>query len=460
LFPQDDLQVGLSGGSRPPVAITVGQVANLPGAGQVVNLLPHGTSAFYGVSALRPGEDKISVKWRDTLAQQVPVAVGDAWTDLRIEPAVAAVPPGSALDYQVSAVHNGARHAVGPEHGLRLAVDDPRVATVVGSRIGRAGTLVRGESPGRTAVTAQLAGQKAEATLDVTSRTKRAGIAGVAGRPGGIGGIGDIGDWWDYDPDWFVIPDWVIGGLDGTLIGDDTGVVVVPGVVPQGGVVVGPGGRSVVRVPGETRRDGVPGKTRPSGAEGTTPAAVGLSITPDHVRLEPGQSTPVFVARELDSAGHSHTVPAILESMDLTVLRPDPDTPGRFVAKGYGTTKVRAAYQGREASAVVEVAGQRFTNVTVSTSSQVGTATFDMTVLVRTAQSEGRMEYRIYEAGQTPPDHWTAAEPRDGGQQVELRIPQLEREKKYRLVIEGRDGPSGTVEQYLLPFMLSINQEK
>ena len=59
--------------------------------------------------------------------------------------------------------------------------------------------------------------------------------------------------------------------------------------------------------------------------------------------------------------------------MDATILSPDAETPGRFIARGYGSTKVRAVYQGREVDAAVEVAGQRFAKVTVSTLSQVGT---------------------------------------------------------------------------------------
>ena len=172
-----------------------------------------------------------------------------------------------------------------------------------------------------------------------------------------------------------------------------------------------------------------------------------------------GQTTPAFVASQLDSAGHAHEVPATVESMDPTVLKPDPKTPGRFLATGCGRTVVRATYQGRQAAAAVEVTGQRFSSVTVE-GLQMGQSGFDVGVRVQAAKEGGRIEYRIYEAGKPPPDHWVAARESGDYQQADLRSPQISYGEGYggggefHLVIEARSGSPASATQYQLWFRL------
>ena len=316
LFPQADLHVGVSGGSSPSAIRVEKECASC-------------TGAFYGVVARRPGEANIAVKWRDKLEQQVPVTVGDAWTDLRIEPPVATILPGDGLPYRVTAMQGGSRRAVGPEHGLTLTVENPNVAKVLGGKIGRGGTVVRGKNPGRTTVVAQLARQRAEATLDVSTSAPTAPRHGSWGTAPGKdrGGV--------YGPN---------GG--GGIIGggeDDSGAFIVPGWVIPGG--------DEELIPPQPIREAI------------------LLIEPKHVALGLGDATE-FIVTFVDSAGGRFRVPAKearLESLDPTVLAPDPNAPGRFVAKGYGSTKIHAETQGREVDATVEVTGQRFAKVTVLT---------------------------------------------------------------------------------------------
>ena len=94
----------------------------------------------------------------------------------------------------------------------------------------------------------------------------------IVGGPGHVGIIGGG----ELDPDWFMIPDWVFGGGDEEIVGVEPGAVVVPngGYVP--GVVVGPGGHSVVHVPGQQHVHGV---------EVASPAASDLSLTIESPRM-------------------------------------------------------------------------------------------------------------------------------------------------------------------------------
>ena len=201
----------------------------------------------------------------------------------------------------------------------------------------------------------------------------------------------------------------------------------------------------------------MPGETH--GAEPAI-AATGLAITPEHVSLELGRATPTFVASELDAAHVADEVPATLESLDPAVLKPDPKAPGRFVAVGCGRTQVRAAYQGRQAVASVEVTGQRFSGVTIE-SPQKGKSGFNVGVRVQAAQSGGRIEYRIYEAGKPPPDHWVAARETGEHQEAQLRSPGLAYgQEEYHLVIEARSGSPASVTEYQLWFKLKPQIEK
>jgi len=135
------------------------------------------------IKAIQPGRASIAVNWQNRLDQQVPVTVADnPWTDLRIEPSRATIHPGQPLVYQVTAMRAGERRVLGAEQGVQLYVTQPQVAQVA-----RGDLAVRGANVGHTAVVAQMAGQTAEASLDVVPAGT--GPTTLAGGPEILGGV-------------------------------------------------------------------------------------------------------------------------------------------------------------------------------------------------------------------------------------------------------------------------------
>jgi hypothetical protein len=156
--------------------------------------------------------------------------------------------------------------------------------------------------------------------------------------------------------------------------------------------------------------------------------------------------------------GLTYQVPAALESMDPTVLTPDPAVPGRFVAKGLGGTQIRARYRGREGFAEVAVSGRRFVQVREIKDSLVGDPqSFDIGLEVLAARSEGPLEYRVYAPQQPAPENWAAAEPGDGQLRAVLRSPRIPygpRGATYHLIIEARSPADGSIQRYPFSFWL------
>jgi len=143
MFPQGELTV-TPGGPNPTVI-------QISGAGDV--------------SALAPGQAEVAVNWQGQLGRQVPVSVVDnPWTDLRIEPGSATVTPGQGMVYQVTATRGGQRRVLTAADGVQLHVDNQNVARVAPGDMAAVGI-----APGRAVIVAQLAGQTAEAALNVTS---------------------------------------------------------------------------------------------------------------------------------------------------------------------------------------------------------------------------------------------------------------------------------------------------
>jgi hypothetical protein len=147
--------------------------------------------------------------------------------------------------------------------------------------------------------------------------------------------------------------------------------------------------------------------------------------------------------------------------MDTDVLRPEPLSPGQFVASSLGSTQVRGVYRGREVFATVTVTGERF--LEVNTTLNEGAEDFSVNIEVLAAASEGPLEYRAYVAGQTPADVWQPAEEAGQFRRVALQSPQIPygpRSARYSLVIEARSTESGTVQRYPFTFRLAPNIER
>jgi hypothetical protein len=389
LFPQPDLT--LSAGGSNPAAIRV------TGGGEV--------------TAAGPGEAEVEVAWRDRLRQQVPVAVTDSpLTDLRIEPAQAAIHPGEPLVYQATAIRGGLRRVLGPESGVSLLVGQQDVAEVIGP------LAVRGNNPGRTTVAAQAGAQRAEANLEVIPGTGPGTSDVVVGAPGlvevygpGYGYFGDRrywrgGKWREY----------------------------------RGGEGYG---KYVER--------------EPAGEAVQVVAPDRLWIQPPEIVLQVGQAMPPLMVMAQRQDEKPYEVPAALESTDPNVLAPDTEAPGRFVAKAVGQTQLRAEYRGREAFAKVTVSGSRFQQVTARLNP--GKDDFSVSIEVLAAQSEGPLEYRVYAAGQSPAETWVSAQVQGDFRRAILRSPPVPygpRGSLYHLMIEARDPSGGTIQQYPLTFGL------
>ena len=195
------------------------------------------------VDAVAPGSADVAVRWQNRLSAQVPVTVTrDALTGLAIDPDRATIHPGQGLVYQVTGMRGGRRRVLGPEDGVQLFVGQGNVAEVAG------GLLVVGRNAGRTDVVAQVAGERAEAVLNVVPGSgPTTGTVVVGGGPG----YGHIGS------------DYILRGGRRYVYRDGVGYVVVDG---DNVVVDGAGARVI---------DGLPPAV----------AAAGLRFIPDVVRL-------------------------------------------------------------------------------------------------------------------------------------------------------------------------------
>ena len=132
-----------------------------------------GPHELVGVSA---GEAELSIRWRDTIEQTVPITVSDEpAAELTIKPAVATIAVDEHAEFQVLARRGGRLLAVSPESGLTLRVADSGVAELAG------GLRVRGVSPGSTDVIAQVGPLQATARLTVRAGGPQAPTAKAIG---------------------------------------------------------------------------------------------------------------------------------------------------------------------------------------------------------------------------------------------------------------------------------------
>jgi hypothetical protein len=197
-----------------------------------------------------------------------------------------------------------------------------------------------------------------------------------------------------------------------------------------------------------------PNLSAPVTIQVTTPEK--LAIDPDTLDLQVGQKTGMINVVARDADGKTVQVMAKLESMDEKILAPEPATPGQFVAKAQGQTKLRATYRGGEALATVSITGKRFVDVKAAINTE-GKDDFDVNIAVQAAGAEGELEYRVYAAGQTPGENWVSNQPDGDARKVTLPSPRLGYKphgEMYQLVVEARDKAGKTVEQYPLTFGL------
>ena len=162
LYPQPDLTV--TAGGLNPAAIRISGPNEVTGAAE--------------------GQAALNVGWKNRLTAQAPVSVTNSpWSGLALEPANAAVYPGQAIAYQVTAMRGGQRRVLGPESGVQLFTGNQSVAEATG------GLTVAAKNPGQTTVVAEIGGARAETTLNVLAGVPAvtdiaAGPTGYLVRPG------------------------------------------------------------------------------------------------------------------------------------------------------------------------------------------------------------------------------------------------------------------------------------
>jgi len=182
--------------------------------------------------------------------------------------------------------------------------------------------------------------------------------------------------------------------------------------------------------------------------------AAALTIQPPELSLQVGDSRPIAVmAKSTD--GTDVAVPALVDSVDPSVGAMDPNSPGTFVAKAMGQTKIVAKYGGAEAFATVSVTGQRFE--TVNPTLDPGGTDFAVNVEVLAAPTAGALEYRVYKAGDNPEENWVPNQLEGNHQKVVLRsqrMPYAADTEMYHLVLEARDKGGQSVQKYPLTFQL------
>jgi hypothetical protein len=180
-----------------------------------------------------------------------------------------------------------------------------------------------------------------------------------------------------------------------------------------------------------------------------------ISIKPAVVSLRIGESSPAFTVVARGEGGGESPVAATLESLDPEILAADDSRAGRFVARSFGQTQVRAVYRGQEAFAEATVTGDRF--AVVRTSLRSGEDDFSVSIEVLAAKSEGPLEYRVFAADSAPPEAWVPAEAHEDLQRVELTSEALGyrgRRARYSLILEARVAGRGSIERYPFAFRL------
>ena len=313
-----------------------------PGAIRIV-----GSQHVDGVS---PGSATVEVAWAGKFRREASVTVsGAAWSGLAIDPAAATIHPGQQLAYTVTGVRGGQRRVISPEDGLKLSVTDPSVATAT------AGGAVLGNTAGRTSVVAQVGSERAEAVLNVVPGSGPSGV--VVDTPG-----------------------------PGLIVRNPDGAVYLVGPAAwstRDGIRRGTSGPSVVPVTRVAERDACGSSRRgPSLAVGET--------TPRFSRDGPGARR---IAAGSPGGRREHEPGA---SSPRQAASRAGSSPGKM-----GSTQVRATVGDRVLYADVTVTGARFDTIRTSIASPTD-SDFAVRAEITAAGSEGRLEYRVYRAGQTP----------------------------------------------------------
>jgi hypothetical protein len=185
-------------------------------------------------------------------------------------------------------------------------------------------------------------------------------------------------------------------------------------------------------------------------------------IEPRRASVKVGETTPPFALMARGADGGQRVLPAIPQSMDETILVPESQEAGRFLARSLGRTQVRARHGDREAFADVSVVGERFAAVKTSISQQ-SDKDFTVAADIVAADPDAPLEYRAYAADGEPPAAWAPSRQQGGSRRVTLESPRIATGPPsafYRLVFEARDPTDGSIQKYPYTFRLGRTIEE
>lgn len=316
----------------------------------------------------------------------------------------------------------------------------------------RQGNVIVPQAPGEEVVTAQLGGLTASMIVSVGQANAVLGQLQVSPSPLTV---------FLSQPAMFERVDIVPGNGQLPYPAADYTVSAAPGQP----VSIGPDGKTIT-ANGTGMAQVTVTATTPAGGQVSTVALVQvasadpITVVPSVMSIGIGQATPPLTVMARDSAGMEYPVAATVEALNANILDVDPSMPGQFIGKSMGMTQVRATYQGQEAYAEVSVTGERFVQVD-PVAEQLGGNQFSVNVGIQAAQTEGPLEYRVYQAGGQPMEVWTPAvqDPATGQLKVNLRspvIPMGTSDQIYQLTLEARNSNDGSVQQFPLTFQLGI----
>ena len=346
----------------------------------VTVLADAGKGAVSSLHETLHGDTGFQLVPRDSRLAGASIVIGQRVGDFQIDPTPIVITPGDRIVYQVTGTQNGQVRMLGPDEGVRLSVDDSRVAEVT------SGLTVQALGEGHTLVTARRGEQEATASLTV-STTDREAV--------------------EYHRHGYRLRH--IGDRDVVIYSGSDGVV----------------SSTVTESPSVSESVGI----RPDR----------IWIEPGDFTLQRDAVSPSLRVMAAVGSEKPQEVPATLESLDHNVLVADATQPGRFQAAGYGGTQVRATYRDREAFANVTVTGARF--LSVNSKLHEGANDFSVDIDVRAASDEGAVEYRVYRSGEKPPDNWVPSQAADGYRSTTLHspvIPYGQHNARYNLTIKAQ----------------------
>lgn len=166
------------------------------------------------------------------------------------------------------------------------------------------------------------------------------------------------------------------------------------------------------------------------------PEIVDLKAEPSPITVRVGERTPHLRVTARQRTDHApRTVEAPLESENEAILAPDGQTPGLFVGKALGQTRIKATFGGREAFADVSIVPNPLQQAALDPRPDfVGGGLFLVFVDVEgLVDPQTELEYRVVTVGNPDQGPWKT--PARDGHRVKVRLKSP----------EMRQGPVGTV---------------